>query len=258
MQGERRADIWDEVWAEYDERQAARYPARPTPRRRRRPVRPEPFSWAPAPEGFGVPAFEVPGVAAAVAFGASTAENRAPRRRVRPMVQVTAGLVAGLLLLALWLALPWMLAMRLSVPIGQGDGPGLLRQFDTPAAMASLRAGLAAEIPEGSGEGARRFLGGMADRMAASWQKPEAVASWLAMRARGGRFEGSPVPLSGLRSARPTGLTSFRLEYGPSVGEGGVAFDVAWQGDGFRVTGVNFLGAPSAPFIAGGPMLALR
>jgi hypothetical protein len=237
MQAEQRADIWEEVWAEYDARQQGRPPVRPAARA---PVAPEPFPWA-------------------LSWEAGTAPPPpAQRRRVRPLLQVVMAMSAGLLLVMAWLALPWLLALRLSVPIGQNDAPGLLRQFDGPAAMASLRAGLASEIPEGSGEGARRYLTSMADRMATAWEKPEAVASWLSMRARGGRFEGSPVPLSALRSARPTGLTSFQMEYGPAHGEGGVAFDVAWQGDGFRVTGLRFLGTPPAPLSAGVPLLAMR
>ena len=250
MQANRRAAIWDEVWAEYD--------ARRMPAQAAQPARPAPVLRLAAVEG-------TLAEAAVVSFPAMAAERQpvaaaAPPavRRVRPVAQVLIAVTAAALLVAAWLVLPWLLALRLSVPIGQSDAPGLLRQFDAPAAMASLRAGLAAEVPDGAGEGARRFLSGMADRMAASWETPAGVSSWLALRARGGRFEGSPVPISALRAAWPTGLASFRLEYGPAHGEGGVAFDVAWQGDGFRVTGLHFLHAPPAPLGSGGALIALR
>ncbi|HEY8611534.1 MAG TPA: hypothetical protein VIL69_09625 [Roseomonas sp.] len=229
MRAEQRAKLWDEVWAEYDARQTRRVP-RPAPCTVPRFWEGERFLLSPTLR----------------------------HRRVRPLAQVALAVLAWLLLLAGWLALPWLLAVRLSVPLGQGDAPGLLRHFDGPAAMASLRAGLAAEVPEGAGEGAHRFLTGMADRMAESWARPEGVAAWLALRTRGGRVDGATVPLSNLRSARPLGLASFRLEYGPRQGEGGVAFDLSWQGDGFRVTGVRFLEAPPAPLGAPRPLLAMR
>ncbi|MFH5946875.1 hypothetical protein ACHEVM_11115 [Roseomonas sp. SXEYE002] len=180
---------------------------------------------------------------------------------MRPLRQTVVAILAGLALMLAWLILPWLLALRLSVSIGQGDAPGLLRQFDTQAAMASLRAGMAAELRPEGGEGARRFLSGMAERMASSWEKPEAVAAWLVLRARGGAAEGSPVALSRLRGARPLGLASFQVEYGPSHGDGGVAFDIAWRWDGFRVTGLRFLdaqpGTGPAPYRAG-PVMAMR
>ncbi len=251
MAAKRRGDIWDEVWADYDARQALCVPkASPRPWRR---------SWE---LGWGVRASgPVPGQAARVVEqdvpprpvqgipqgGGQAVPGSEPARWVRPWVQVVMAVVAGLALLLAWLALPWMLAVRLSVPIGQVDAPGLMRQFDGPAAMASLRKGLAAELRDEQGEGARRFLTAMAGRMAASWEKPEGVAAWLALRARGGVGEGSPAGLTNLRGAWPLGLTSFRVEYGPSRGEGGVAFDMTWQGDGFRVTGLRFLDAPPAP-----------
>ncbi|TPG46915.1 hypothetical protein EAH89_24225 [Roseomonas nepalensis] len=169
---------------------------------------------------------------------------------------MAAGLAAGLLLLGLWLALPWVLAARLSAPLGRGDAPGLMEQFDAGPALASLRDALRAEVPEEGGAGARRFLSGMAERMADSWERPEAVSAWLALRARGGRGEGSPVALSHLRSARPLGLAAFRLEYGPPDEASGVSFDLAWGGDGFRVTAMRFLGAPAAA--SGGMQVAAR
>lgn len=219
MDALRRADVWDEVWAEYDARQVRRTGTPQTRAGERHAATP-------------------PGAAPALA---------APRRAGwNPLLHAAAGLLAGAVLLLAWFALPWMLAARLSVPMGQGDAPGLMRQFDAPAAMGSLRDGLRDEVAGETGEGARRFLQGMADRMADSWSRPEAVASWLAVRNRGGQGEGSPAALS-LRSARPVGLASFRLEYGPARGEGGVAFDMAWQGDAFRVTGVRFLRAPGTP-----------
>ena len=260
MQVDRRADIWDEVWAEYDARQTQRQTAQPV---RAPAVAALTFSsQLPAPSSeFSRPAPAPVSLPPAQPWrqpaGAAPAAP-ASARRVRPVAQILLAVMAGVLLVTAWLVLPWMLALRLAVPIGQNDAPGLLRQFDGPAAMASLRAGLAAEVPDGAGEGARRFLSGMADRMAASWETPEGVSSWLALRARGGRFEGSPAPLSALRSARPTGLASFRLEYGPASGEGGVAFDIAWQGDGFRVTGLHFLHAPPAPLGTGGSLIASR
>ncbi|WP_043829144.1 hypothetical protein [Muricoccus aerilatus] len=222
MDAIRRAEIWDEVWAEYDARQAAA--SRHAPRGK---------------GGFAGPAPR------------STAA-----RRVRLVVQVWAALAAALMLLGLWLATPWLLAMRISAPIGQGDAPALLRQFDAPVALASLRAGLEAEIAAEEVGGARRFLSGMADRMAASWERPERVAAWMQARARGGRGEGSPVALSNLRAARPLGLMAFRLEYGPAGEEAGVSFDLAWQGDGFRVTALRFLDAP--PALGTGTVVAMR
>ena len=251
MQANRRADIWDEVWAEYD---ARRMPARAV-----QPAQPStPMLRLVAAEGAlaGAAAVSLPAMPAEPP-PAAVAASPAPRQ-LRPLMQVLFAVAAGALLVAAWLVLPWLLALRLSVPIGQSDAPGLLRQFDAPAAMASLRAGLSAEVPDGAGEGATRFLSGMADRMAASWETPEGLSAWLALRARGGRFEGSPAPISALRSAWPTGLASFRLEYGPAHGEGGVGFDVAWQGDGFRVTGVHFLQAPPATLGAGTALIALR
>ncbi|WP_073136799.1 hypothetical protein [Muricoccus roseus] len=186
----------------------------------------------------------------------------APPRRIRLLRQLVPAVLAALLLLGAWLALPWLLAVRISIPLGQGDAPGLLRQFDRPAAMASLRAGLAAQVPEGAGDGAQRFLTDMAQRMADSWARPESVAAWLAARSRPGRVEDGMVALSHLRSARPLGLASFRLEYGPAQGEGGVSFDLAWQGDGFRVTGLRFLDQPPRPLPAPptlrAPVLAMR
>ncbi|MCR0984243.1 hypothetical protein [Roseomonas populi] len=169
------------------------------------------------------------------------------------MVQVGLSVLAAALLAAGWLVLPWLLAVRLSVPIGQGDGPAMLRQIDAPSTLASLRAGLAAEVPENESAGARRYLSAMADRMAESWARPEGMAAWLGARGRG---DGPVAALSSLRSARAVGLASFRLEYGPRHEQGGVAFDMAWQGDGFRVTGVRFLDAP--PAAAAGPVVAMR
>lgn len=259
MKADRRARIWDEVWAEYDNRQAQRQAGQVA-----RVAAPAGALVGAVPDlafaggGQAVLSFPAAQIRRPAAMAEAEAATGPAKRRVRPLAQTMLAVTAGALLVAAWLVLPWLLALRLSVPIGQSDAPGLLRQFDGPAAMASLRAGLAAEVPDGAGEGARRFLSGMADRMAASWETPEGVSSWLALRARGGRFEGSPAPISALRSARPTGLASFRLEYGPSHGEGGVAFDVAWQGDGFRVTGMHFLQAPPAPLGAGGALIALR
>jgi hypothetical protein len=247
----RRGDIWDEVWADYDARQALRVPkASPRPWRRSWELGWDVGASGPVPGQAGGAAEQ--DVAARPARGTPQGVGRvvpgsAPMRRVRPWVHVVMAVAAGLALLLAWLALPWMLAVRLSVPIGQMDAPGLMRQFDSPLAMASLREGLAAELRDEQGEGARRFLTAMAGRMAASWEKPEGVAAWLALRARGGVGEGSPAGLTSLRGARPLGLTSFRVEYGPSRGEGGVAFDMAWQGDGFRVTGLRFLDGAAAP-----------
>jgi hypothetical protein len=225
-----RRDIWEEVWADYDARQLRRVP-RPSPASPRPRPQPLPNGWAMPPAA-------------------------APRPRIRPLRQLVLALLAALLLLGGWLALPWLLAARISVPIGQGDAPALLRQFDAPVTMARLRADLAAEVPEDAGEGARRFLTGMADRMAESWARPEGVAAWLAVRSRGGRGEGDLPPLTRLRSARPVGLSSFRLEYGPAQG-GGVAFELAWQGDAFRVTGMRFLDQPPRP-LPRPPVLAMR
>jgi len=233
-----RAEIWDDVWAEYDARQIARSLAPTSDRRRAIP----PMRATVQASINSIPSF------AAVA---------APRRlAVRPWRAVATALTGGLVLLGLWLSMPWLLALRLSVPLGQGDAPGLLRHFDAPVAMVSLRDGLRAEIVAEEGTGARRFLSGMADRMAASWERPESVSAWLAVRVRGGRGEGSPVALSNLRSARPVGLAAFRLEYGPAGEEGGVAFDLSWQGDGFRVTAMRFLDVPVAP--PSSTMVAMR
>ncbi|MBP0446136.1 hypothetical protein J8J14_15280 [Roseomonas sp. SSH11] len=225
-----RADVWDEVWAEYDARQARRHP-RPAPRRARRASTPELNGWT----------------------------GQAPSwRRVRPMRQVIPALLAGLVLILGWLAIPWLLALRISVPIGQNDAPALIRQFDQASTQASLRAAMAAQVPDGGGEGARRFLSGMAERMADSWARPEGVAAWLAVRSQAGRGDG-PAMLSRLRSARPLGLSAFSLEYGPAEGAGGVAFELAWQGDGFRVTGLRFLDERPAPLRApASPVLAMR
>ena len=236
MDVRRRGEIWDEIWAEYDERQVRRSPLAGRGRRSRE----EPRGSVPGTRG---PVRAAPPGPAAVAHP----RPAAPARPVRPVATVALGLLTGMVLLAAWMAAPWLLAARLAVPLGRGDAPGLLREFDAPSAMASLRAGLAAEAERVEGEGARRFLDGLAARMAESWARPEAVSAWLAMRGRGGRFEGSPVPVSAPRSARPTGLGSFRLEYGPAGEASGIAFEMAWQGDGFRVTGVRFLDAPSAP-----------
>ncbi|MBI0534102.1 hypothetical protein D9599_00740 [Roseomonas sp. KE2513] len=222
MDAIRRAEIWDEVWAEYDARQAAQFRL--------------------MPHGSG-------GLT-------ETAARNTVARRVRPVVQVSVALGAGLLLLGLWLAAPWLLAMRISASMGQGDAPALLRQFDSPVAMASLRAGMEAEIAAEEGGSARRFLSGMADRMTASWEQPERVAAWMQARARGARGEGSLVALSSLRAARPLGLAAFRLEYGPAGEEAGVSFDLAWQGDGFRVTALRFLDAPVAS--GAGTVVAMR
>ena len=232
MNLQQRADIWDEVWAEYDARQAQRAEAPPSPA-------PRPPAWSDAGPARPCPAPLASGLAGA-AFS--------------PLVQVGAGVLAGALLLLGWFALPWLLAARLSAPMEQGDAPGLMRQFDGPAAIGSLRDALRAEVADQTGAGARRFLTGMADRMAESWERPEAVAAWLAVR-RGGRGEGSPVALP-LRSVRAVGLASFRLEYGPARDEAGVAFDMAWRGDGFRVTGLRFLQPPAAP--PGGIAVAMR
>ncbi|WP_426956388.1 hypothetical protein [Muricoccus radiodurans] len=225
------ADKWDEVWAEYDTRQMTLASVRGT-----RPAR----AVASARHG------SVERVTAA----------RAGVRPVRPWTQAVMAGFAGCVLLALWLTLPWMLAARLSSAIGGGDAPALLRQFDAPVALASIRAGLEAEVQEGMGEGARRYLSDMAARMASSLQRPEGMRAWLALRARGGNGEGSPAPLSTLRAARPTGLGAFRVEYGPARGEGGVAFDLAWQGTDFRVVGVRFLEPAARPWPA--TVLAMR
>lgn len=218
MRGYNRGDIWDEVWAEYDARQAARAEA------------------------------EV--AARAMATGGHSQAS------FRPLSHVLPAVLAGILLVAAWMALPWLLGARLAAPIAARDAAALLQHFDRPAAMASLRAGLAAEVPQSEGEGARRFFDRMAGRMAAAWEEPERVAAWLSLRAAGG--EGTAAALSSLRSARPLGLTSFRVEYGPAGEASGVAFDIAWRGDGFRVTGLRFLDTPSAPVGAAGPALAMR
>ncbi|WP_458097530.1 hypothetical protein [Roseomonas sp. WA12] len=244
MQADRRAAIWDEVWAEYDARRAsAVHPARVTPVLRLAAV-----------DGALAEGAIVSSPVVATGSKPAVVEPR----RVRLLTQVLVAVMAGVMLLTAWLVLPWLLALRLSVPLGEGDAPGLWQQFHAPAAMASLRAGLSAEVPDSAGEGATRFLSGMADRMAASWETPEGLSAWLTLRVRGGRFEGSPAPISALRSARPTGLASFRLDYGPSHGEGGVGFDIAWRGDGFRVTGVHFLQGPPAPFGSRAALIALR
>ncbi|WP_424136674.1 hypothetical protein [Roseomonas chloroacetimidivorans] len=47
-------------------------------------------------------------------------------------------------------------------------------------------------------------------------------------------------------------LASFQPEYGAADGaEGGVAFDLALQPGGFRVTGLHFLEGPAAPWSEG-------
>ncbi|WP_338662023.1 hypothetical protein VQH23_17550 [Pararoseomonas sp. SCSIO 73927] len=263
MRVDGRAAIWDEVWAEYDARQAVR--AQEATRSLRATPGAEAVSPVAGAASFAVPSFPVPAMGvegrgwprpweAERALRASGAR----RPRLRPLLQIGLGALGGAVLLAAWLVLPWLLALRLSVPIDQGDAPGLLRQIDAPSTLASLRAGLAAEVPEGETGGARRYLSAMADRMAESWARPEGMSAWLGTRRRGGREDGATVALSTLRSARAVGLTSFRLEYGPRHEAGGVAFEMAWQGDGFRVTGVSFLDAPPAAPAAQGPVVAMR
>jgi len=219
MRSMREADPWDEVWAEYDARRQAVAP-RPVPKRTGK-----------AP----------------------------PRPAIRPLARAAAGLGAGTALLLCWLALPWLLSARLTLPLGTADAPALMSQLDATAVGESLRAALLREVPDGAGEGARRFLGAMAERMASSWSRPEGVSAWMAARGPGGRGEGPVAALSTLRSARATGLSSFRLEYGPRRGEDGVAFDLAWQDGAFRVTGLRFLGDAPAPFPAPAvPVIAAR
>jgi predicted secreted protein len=214
-------DRWEEVWAEYDARQAQA----------------------------GQMLMQARGKAALQAAGGHQGAAAPSRpRRFRSWRQVVKCVLAGTLVVILWLVLPWLLALRLSAAIGQNDAPALLRQFDAPTAMASLRAGLEAEVPDGTGPGAQRFLSRMADRMAASWETPTGLAAWLSLRAQGGFAEGGPVPLSTLRAVRPLGLAAFRLEYGPNHGEGGVAFDLAWQRGDFRVVAVRFLDLPARPW----------
>lgn len=244
-----RAAIWDDVWAEYDARQEYRCSREGLP-----PVGGPGAGPCDAGSGVGGMPAAVRGRAGYARTGMAPG-GHGGRAGVRPMVQVAAAGTAALALLGLWLLIPVLLAVRLSVPLGMSDAPGLLRQFDAPVAMASLREGLQAEVAREPGMGAQRFLSGMADRMVASWERPERVAAWMAVRARGGRGEGSPVALSNLRSARPVGLTSFRLEYGPAGEAAGVAFDVSWQGDGFRVTGLRFLDVPTVPV---GTVVAMR
>ena len=252
MQADQRAAIWNEVWAEYDARQAVRAQEAPRPAGAA-------VAKLVAP-GFAMPAMGTEARGWPRPWEAERALRATGARKsgLRPMLQIGLAALAGAFLLAAWLVLPWLLAVRLSVPIGQGDAPGLLRQIDAPSTLASLRAGLAAEVPESETGGARRYLSGMADRMAESWARPEGMSAWLGARRRGGREEGPAVALSTLRSARAVGLASFRLEYGPRHEAGGVAFEMAWQGDGFRVTGVSFLDAPPAVWAAPGPVVAMR
>ncbi|MBP0493402.1 hypothetical protein [Roseomonas indoligenes] len=246
MQADQRAAIWEEVWAEYDARQAER--TLEAPRAVRGGAVPRPGTKATGVDARGWPR----------PWEAEQARKVRPRIRLRPLMQVGLAAMAAAMLLAGWLVLPWLLGVRLSLPIGQGDAPGLLRQVDAPSTLASLRAGLAAEVPEDETGGARRYLSALADRMAESWARPEGMSAWLGARRRGGREDGPAVALSSLRSARAVGLASFRLEYGPRNEDGGVAFEMAWQGEGFRVTGVTFLNAPSAARAVAGPVVAMR
>jgi len=209
MDAVRRSAVWDEVWASYDAGQGAGRTAAPPP------------------------------------TALATAPTR-PRRAGAWRVRAGRRWWALALVPVAWLALPWVLAARISDALAREDGPGLIRHLDGPSARESLRSAMGAAAGAGESEGARRYLAATGDRMAAAWERPGEVSAWMALRARGGRPEGGLVPAAPLRAARPTGPTGFRLAYGPA--EGGVVFDVAWRGDGFRVTGVSFPGAlPAAP-----------
>ena len=238
MRTDRHADVWDDVWAEHDARQAARH---------------SDASAVPAPKSLA--RIEAQGWLSLGNATGSAYASRAAECRVRAMSQMGIAALSSVALVTAWLVLPWLLALRLSMLIEMGDAPAIVRQFDTPAASASWRAGLAKEIPDEVAAAERRFLSGLADGMAASWEKPEGMVSWLALRARSGAIEDSPLSLRERRMARPTGLASFRLEYGPTRGDDGVAFDLAWQTDGFRITGLHFLGgrARRAPASSSAP-----
>jgi hypothetical protein len=169
MDARRHTQLWEEVWAEYDARQIQRAPDRGALTGKFRQARPKPPTRR-----------------------AGSAAK--PANDTWHLLRVMAAGGAAVILTVAWLMLPRLLALQPSLSIRQQDAPALLRQFDGPAVAASLQAALMAELPSGNsqvgGDGARRFLAGMADRMADSWKRPEAVTAWLALRARGGVVEG--------------------------------------------------------------------
>jgi hypothetical protein len=225
-------DPWDDIWDQYE----ARLPA------------------AAMAEG--------PGSLAADPAHAATEEARpVPRRR---RLALLAGLLAALGLASVAEAL--QPSLELAGALLRQDAPGLLAQVvmqpASPALQEELRrqAGLprtdqarTGQPRTGIPDGAQRFLGGLAEQVAAGWADPGAVRQVLLARLAPGAEVRDPAmpPLERLRNLRPQGWGGLRLDIGPSEGTGGFGLNLAWREGAWRATEIALLDEPASSRSAG-------
>jgi hypothetical protein len=221
-------DCWDDIWDQYE----ARLPQ--------------------------VAAAEGPGPLATDPPAAAPEEVRpVPRRRRLALV---AGLFAALGLAMVAEAL--QPSLELAGALLRQDAPGLLAQVvmqpSSRALQEELRcqAGLpSTDLPRtdlprtGMPDAAQRFLGGLAEQVAAGWADPGAVRQVLLARlAPGAEVRDPAMPvLERLRNLRPQGWGGLRLDIGPSEGSGGFGLNLAWRDGAWRATEVALLDEPASP-----------
>ncbi|WP_376094956.1 hypothetical protein ACE7GA_02110 [Roseomonas sp. CCTCC AB2023176] len=231
---------WNAVWDDYDARRgslrvvAGQGNEAPTP----------PCD-VPAPDSLPFTAGRpFPRRSRRIARRATAQAGPAPVRPRRVVGRAVLGaMLSAALLLGLWTALPWLLAMRVTAAIRSPDPGALARQVEPAAAMDGLRQALLAEVPPGLEGAAGRWVADLAGRMAAAAEARGAATEWVRLRAAARERDGLPR-LEVLRDLRAIGPAQFRLDYGPEHGPGGLRFDLAWQGTGFRVVGVRSLDTP--------------
>jgi hypothetical protein len=175
----------------------------------------------------------------------------APRRR---RLALLAGLFAALGLASVAEAL--QPSLELAGALLRQDAPGLLAQVvmqpASPALQEELRrqAGLPrTDQPRTSmPDGAQRFLGGLAEQVAAGWADPGAVRQVLLARLAPGAEVRDPAmpPLERLRNLRPQGWGGLRLDIGPSEGSGGFGLNLAWREGAWRATEIALLDEPAS------------
>ena len=243
---------WNEVWDEYDRRKAALAVAD-----RHGAVWPRPDAASP---GHLATARSMPRRERRARGQIASRIGGPTRRPGQVLGRAMAGTLLPVIMLAgLWAALPWLLAMQVTAALRSPDPVALMRQTDPLATAAGLREALLAEVPAGLDGGAGRWVADLAGRMAAA-AEAGGSAEWITLRATARDASGLPR-LEVLRDLRTVGPALFQLDYGPERGSGGIRFDVAWQGSGFRVVGVRSLDAPPRELPRrwpGGQQVAMR
>lgn len=190
-------NTWDEVWAEFDAREAARAPQKPRA--------PEPAKTALLPLAEPPLSLTQPGISEVTCLGVIAPRRRSRLPRVFALMACT--------LVAIYAGSPVASAVQVAAAIQRGDAATLAQHVDWTTLRPALDVALTAEMQRNASQPMPDFITGMARDMAERLASPTGVALLLNEQMAAGGTQPARDMLSRLRMLE-TGVWEVTLNSG--------------------------------------------